>query len=381
MSIQHFGKGALRVAKNYTKGYSDVQAKVREATSNDPWGPSGTQMNEVAQMSYNQNDFVEIMEMLDKRLNDKGKNWRHVFKSLTVLDYLLHAGSENVVIYFRDNIYIIKTLKEFQYVDEYGKDQGANVRQKAKDITNLLTDENRLRQERRSRASMRDPEASPAAPELQGKNAGPTGAVLMIDANQVWDVKPAIEYVKHLEEIKPWFIEEPTAPDDVLGHAAIRKALKPYNIGVATGEHAHNRIIFKQLLQAEAIDVCQIDSCRLAGVSEVLSVLLMAAKFGVPVCPHAGGVGLCEYTIHLSLIDYIAVSGTMERNALEFVYHLHEHFKHPCTLNERARYNVPNHPEEGYRHVQAIEIYPSTIAEFEYPNGTYWSQAAKAKAQ
>ncbi|KAH9007855.1 ENTH-domain-containing protein [Lactarius deliciosus] len=156
MSLQTFGKGALRVAKNYTKGYSDVQAKVREATSNDPWGPSGTQMNEIAQMTYNQNDFVEIMEMLDKRLNDKGKNWRHVFKCLTVLDYLLHAGSENVVVYFRDNIYIIKTLKEFQFVDEYGKDQGANVRQKAKDITNLLTDEARLRQERLSRANMRD---------------------------------------------------------------------------------------------------------------------------------------------------------------------------------------------------------------------------------
>ncbi|KAI9463026.1 ENTH-domain-containing protein [Russula earlei] len=156
MSLQTFGKGALRVAKNYTKGYSDVQAKVREATSNDPWGPSGTQMNEIAQMTYNQNDFVEIMEMLDKRLNDKGKNWRHVFKCLTVLDYLLHAGSENVVVYFRDNIYIVKTLKEFQYVDEYGKDQGANVRQKAKDITNLLMDEARLRQERRSRANMRD---------------------------------------------------------------------------------------------------------------------------------------------------------------------------------------------------------------------------------
>ncbi|KAI0791320.1 hypothetical protein C8Q75DRAFT_732423 [Abortiporus biennis] len=156
MSIQHFGKGIVRVAKNYTKGYSDVQAKVRDATSNDPWGPSGTQMNELAQMTYNQNDFVEIMEMLDKRLNDKGKNWRHVFKSLTVLDYLLHAGSENVVIYFKDNLYIIKTLKEFQYIDEYGKDQGANVRQKAKDISNLLTDESRLRQERRSRAHMRD---------------------------------------------------------------------------------------------------------------------------------------------------------------------------------------------------------------------------------
>ncbi|QRV95694.1 epsin amino-terminal-like (ENTH) domain protein [Ceratobasidium sp. AG-Ba] len=156
MSMQHFGKGALRVAKNYTKGYSDVQAKVRDATSNDPWGPSGTQMNDIAQMTYNQNDFVEIMEMLDKRLNDKGKNWRHVFKALTVLDYCLHAGSENTVIYFKDNLYVIKTLKEFQFVDEYGKDQGANVRQKAKDITNLLMDDARLREERRSRASMRD---------------------------------------------------------------------------------------------------------------------------------------------------------------------------------------------------------------------------------
>ncbi|KAI6024256.1 hypothetical protein EDC04DRAFT_2725853 [Pisolithus marmoratus] len=156
MSLQHFGKGALRIAKNYTKGYSDTQAKVRDATSNDPWGPSGTQMNELAQLTYNQNDFIEIMEMLDKRLNDKGKNWRHVFKSLTVLDYLLHAGSENVVLYFRDNLYIIKTLKEFQYVDEDGKDCGANVRQKAKDITNLLADAGRLREERRSRANMRD---------------------------------------------------------------------------------------------------------------------------------------------------------------------------------------------------------------------------------
>ncbi|KAJ4474426.1 heme peroxidase [Lentinula aciculospora] len=156
LTMQHLGKAALRVTKNYTKGYSDTQAKVRDATSNDPWGPSGTQMNEIAQLTYNQGDFVEIMEMLDKRLNDKGKNWRHVFKSLTVLDYCLHQGSENVVIYFRDNIYVIKTLKEFQYVDEDGKDQGANVRQKAKDITNLLQDESRLRQERRARASMRD---------------------------------------------------------------------------------------------------------------------------------------------------------------------------------------------------------------------------------
>ncbi|KAI9637451.1 uncharacterized protein MKK02DRAFT_32293 [Dioszegia hungarica] len=155
-SLQHFGRGALRVAKNYTKGYTDTQTKVRDATSNDPWGPSGTQMNEVAQLTYNQNDFVEIMEMLDKRLNDKGKNWRHVFKALTLLDYCLHAGSENVVIYFKDNIYIIKTLKEFVYTDDDAKDVGSNVRQKAKDITNLLADEDRLRAERRSRGAMRD---------------------------------------------------------------------------------------------------------------------------------------------------------------------------------------------------------------------------------
>lgn len=149
-------KSVVRTGKNYLKGFTGTQIKVRDATSNDPWGPSGTQMNELAQLSFNQNDFIEMMEIMDKRLNDKGKNWRHVFKTLTLLDYLLHAGSENVVIYFRDNIYIIKTLKEFQYVDDFGKDQGANVRQKAKDITNLLQDEARLREERRSRAHMRD---------------------------------------------------------------------------------------------------------------------------------------------------------------------------------------------------------------------------------
>ncbi|RDX40772.1 enolase C-terminal domain-like protein [Lentinus brumalis] len=216
----------------------------------------------------------------------------------------------------------------------------------------------------------------PNGPDLAGKNAGPTGSVLMIDANQVWDVPQAIEYVKGLEEIKPWFIEEPTAPDDILGHAAVRKALKPYGIGVATGEHAHNRIVFKQLLQAEAIDVCQIDSCRLGGVSEVLSVLLMAAKFGVPVCPHAGGVGLCEYVIHLSLIDYIAVSGSMERNVLEFVDHLHEHFLYPCSINKNGRYNVPSNDKEGY----SIEMHDKSIAEYEFPGGSYWKSRGVAQA-
>ncbi|KAH7877058.1 enolase C-terminal domain-like protein [Lentinula edodes] len=243
---------------------------------------------------------------------------------------------------------------------------------------------NDLRRGKIIRSIIDDPQYLPAgthprdpnSEDLKGKNAGPTGSVLMIDANQVWDVPQAIEYVKGLEEIKPWFIEEPTAPDDVLGHAAIRKALKPHGIGVATGEHAHNRMVFKQLLQAEAIDVCQIDSCRLAGVSEVISVLLMSAKFGVPVCPHAGGVGLCEYVIHLSLIDYIAISGTMERNVLEFVDHLHEHFIAPCSINSKGRYNVPTNPLEGY----SIEMFQTSIAEYEWPNGSYWLSAKGKKA-
>ncbi|KAJ2931753.1 hypothetical protein H1R20_g5370, partial [Candolleomyces eurysporus] len=217
----------------------------------------------------------------------------------------------------------------------------------------------------------RDPESE----ALKGKNAGPTGSVLMIDANQVWDVNEAIDYVKGLAPIKPWFIEEPTAPDDIVGHATIRKALKNSGIGVATGEHAHNRMVFKQLLQLDAVDVAQIDSCRLAGVTEVLSVLLMAAKFGVLVCPHAGGVGLCEYVIHLSLIDYICVTGSMERNVLEYVDHLHEHFLNPCSINSQGRYNVPSNPDEGY----SIEMHASSIAEYEWPNGTYW-QKRKAEA-
>jgi L-fuconate dehydratase len=242
-----------------------------------------------------------------------------------------------------------------------GADQGNDIR-RATLIRSIIDDPQHLP----VGAKPRDPESE----ELKGKNAGPTGAVLMIDANQVWDVQEAIDYVKGLEAIRPWFIEEPTAPDDILGHAAIRKALKPHGIGVATGEHAHNRILFKQLLQAEAIDVVQIDSCRLAGVSEVLSVLLMAAKFGIPVCPHTGGVGLCEYSIHLSLIDYIVISGTMERNVLEFVDHLHEHFVTPCSINSHGRYNVPNNPHEGY----SIEMHQTSIAEFEWPGGSYWSK-------
>ncbi|KAI9278885.1 hypothetical protein BDA99DRAFT_554484 [Phascolomyces articulosus] len=149
-------RGVARSIKNYAKGFSDAQRKVREATSNDPWGPSGTIMNEIAQLTYNEHDFVEIMDMIDRRLNDKGKNWRHVFKALLVLDYCLHVGSDNVVLYAKENVYVVKTLKEFQHIDDNGRDVGANVRQKAKDITSLLVDDARLKEERQSRNSMRD---------------------------------------------------------------------------------------------------------------------------------------------------------------------------------------------------------------------------------
>ena len=158
----------------------------------------------------------------------------------------------------------------------------------------------------------------------------------MVDANQVWDVDEAIEWMRHLAPFDLRWIEEPTSPDDVLGHAAIRRAVAP--VGVATGEHCANRVIFKQLLQAGAIDYCQIDACRLGGLNEVLAVLLLAAKFGVPVCPHAGGLGLCEYVQHLSLIDYIARRGQLRRPRTEFADHLHEHFVDPV---RGARWPLP----------------------------------------
>ncbi|OBZ86115.1 Epsin-1 [Choanephora cucurbitarum] len=150
------GKGVVRSIKNYAKGFSDVQIKVREATSNDSSGPSGSLMNEIAQLTYNEHDFVEVMDMLDRRLNDKGKNWRHVFKALLLLDYCIHVGSENVVLYAKENIYVVRTLKEFQHVDDSGKDVGHNIRQKAKEITSLLLDDQRLKEERRSRTQLQD---------------------------------------------------------------------------------------------------------------------------------------------------------------------------------------------------------------------------------
>jgi L-fuconate dehydratase len=194
---------------------------------------------------------------------------------------------------------------------------------------------------------------------------------LMIDANQRWDVQEAIERVHALARYRPWWIEEPTSPDDVLGHATIARSVRAAGIGVATGEHCANRIVFKQLLQAEAIDFCQIDSCRLGGVNENLAVILMAAKFGVPVCPHAGGVGLCEYVQHLSMFDYLAVSGTMEGRVTEFVDHLHEHFEEPVVIRG-ARYMPPAAP--GY----SIAIKPQSRLLHRYPDGAVWAAAEVA---
>ncbi len=189
---------------------------------------------------------------------------------------------------------------------------------------------------------------------------------LMMDANQVWDVEEAIERMERLKEFDPWWIEEPTSPDDVLGHARISEAVYP--IGVATGEHCQNRILFKQFLQANAISFCQVDACRLGGVNEVLSVLLMAKKFGVPVCPHAGGVGLSEYVQHLSIFDYVYVGASLENRILEYVDHLHEHFLDPVVV-KNGRYQAPQMP--GY----SIEMRPESLEKYEFPTGTAWSSS------
>jgi L-fuconate dehydratase len=187
---------------------------------------------------------------------------------------------------------------------------------------------------------------------------------LMMDANQRWDVDDAIASMQELARFDPWWIEEPTSPDDVLGHAAIARAVAP--VRVATGEQCQNRVIFKQLLQADAIGFCQIDACRLGGVNEVLSVLLMAAKFGVPVCPHAGGVGLCEYVQHLAIFDYLCVSGSLEDRVVEYVDHLHEHFVDPVVIRN-GRYVVPTAP--GY----SITMRRESLTEYAFPDGPAWA--------
>lgn len=175
-------------------------------------------------------------------------------------------------------------------------------------------------------------------------------ARMMIDANQVWDVPQAIDWIHQLAQFDPWFVEEPTNPDDILGHRAIAQAIAP--IRVATGEMCHNRIMFKQFMQAGAMQVCQLDSCRLGGVNEVMAVMLLASRFGIPVCPHAGGVGLCEYVQHLSIVDYVCVSATMEDRVAEYSDHLHEHVCDPVIM-QQGRYMPPTAPGYSVKFTEA----------------------------
>lgn len=192
---------------------------------------------------------------------------------------------------------------------------------------------------------------------------------MAIDANQRWDVAEAIRWTKALAEFGPYWIEEPTSPDDILGHAAIRRAVSP--VKVATGEHAHNRIVFKQLLQAGAIDVLQLDAARVGGVNENLAILLLAAKFGVPVCPHAGGVGLCELVQHLAMFDYLAISGTTDDRVIEYVDHLHDHFLDPVRIRD-GHYLAPTAP--GF----SATMRPESLARHTFPGGTVWAAEADA---
>ncbi|NEY34459.1 fuconate dehydratase [Streptomyces sp. PRKS01-65] len=187
---------------------------------------------------------------------------------------------------------------------------------------------------------------------------------LAVDANQRWDVPEAIRWTTALAPFDPYWIEEPTSPDDILGHAAIRRAVAP--VKVATGEHAHNRVVVKQLLQAGAVDVLQLDAARVGGVNENLAILLLAARFGVPVCPHAGGVGLCELVQHLAMFDYLAVSGTTEDRVIEYVDHLHEHFLDPVVIRD-GHYTAPAAP--GF----SAALRPESIARYTYPGGTFWA--------
>ena len=187
---------------------------------------------------------------------------------------------------------------------------------------------------------------------------------LMMDANQVWGVNEAIRWMRELSEFNPGWIEEPTSPDDILGHAKIARALAP--IPVATGEHCHNAVMFKQFMEAGGLSICQLDSCRLASINEIIGVLILAWKFEIPVCPHAGGVGLCEYVQHISMFDYTRVSCSTDGRVIEYVDHLHEHFKDPVRL-VNGRYAAPEVP--GY----SIEMHPETLSQYVYPDGPVWS--------
>ncbi len=188
---------------------------------------------------------------------------------------------------------------------------------------------------------------------------------IAVDANQRWGASEAIEWMRHLAPFSPYWIEEPTSPDDILAHVVIRRELSP--IKIATGEHVQNRVIFKQLLEAEAIDVLQIDACRVGGVNENLAIILLAAKFGVPICPHAGGVGLCEMVRHLAMFDFVAVSGTQENRAIEYVDHLHQHFLDPVVIRDGA-YVAPLMP--GF----STQMLERSLKDYEFPTGAVWCE-------
>ncbi|HEV7708188.1 MAG TPA: L-fuconate dehydratase [Asanoa sp.] len=187
---------------------------------------------------------------------------------------------------------------------------------------------------------------------------------IAVDANQRWDVREAIEWVSELAPFDPWWVEEPTSPDDIVGHAAIARGIAP--VPVATGEHVQNRVMFKQLLQLDAVSYVQLDATRVAGVNENIAILLLAAKFGKPVCPHAGGVGLCELVRHLSMFDFVAVSGTMDDRVIEFADHLHEHFVDPAVVRD-GRYVAPVAP--GF----SATMRPETLSDYAYPDGPIWT--------
>ncbi|MFG2169202.1 enolase C-terminal domain-like protein [Micromonospora chersina] len=198
------------------------------------------------------------------------------------------------------------------------------------------------------------------------RDAVGSGVRIAIDANQAWGVDQAIDWLRSLASHEPYWIEEPTSPDDILGHATIRRAVAP--IKVATGEHCHNQVMFKQLLQSQAIDVLQLDATRVAGVNENIAILLLAAKYGVPVCPHAGGVGLCEMVQHLAMFDYVAVSGSTDDRYIEYVDHLHQHFVNPVTVRT-GRYLAPQAPGMG------AQMHPESVTAYRYPNGPRWNRA------
>ncbi|TRY67692.1 hypothetical protein TCAL_02766 [Tigriopus californicus] len=190
---------------------------------------------------------------------------------------------------------------------------------------------------------------------------------LMVDANQKWGVQEAIDWMNELAQFNIHWIEEPTSPDDVLGHLKVSQALEKHGIGVATGEMCQNRVMFKQFLQAGALQFCQIDSARMGGLNDVLAVYLMASKAGIPVCPHSGGVGLCEMVQHLQMFDYVVLSGSIENRLIEFIDHLHEHFEFPPKLG-RARYFPPM--DYGY----STEMKYGSIRDYEYPEGATWKR-------